>query len=142
MTSPYAHELERLREEYRQSRAQFVEVGNKLRALTSTVTSPDGFLTITVGPQGELTELKFNNEKYRNMKPKELAHAIQDALGKAREGLADKIREVMPASPFGNASFDDLRKPDFDWSNLMPEDVTVTGSSGLQPPRRPDTTEH
>lgn len=138
MTSPYAHELQRLREEYRQSRAQFVEMGSKLRSLASTVTSPDGFLTITVGPQGELTELKFNNEKYRTMKPKELAKAIQDALEKAREGLAAKIREVMPDSPFGDVSFDDLRKPDFDWSSLMPEDVTPSGPQ----PRRPDTTEY
>lgn len=141
MTSPYAHELERLHEEYRRTRAQFVEVGRKLRTLTSTVTSPDGLLTMTVGPQGDLTELKFNNEKYRDMRPKDLASLIQDTLRKAREGLASQIGEVMPASPFANASFDDLLKPDFDWSSLMPENVPATTPFSSRSHSRPETAE-
>lgn len=141
MTSPYAHELERLREEYRRTRTEFVEVGKKLRTLTSTVTSPDGFLTMTVGPQGDLTELKFNNEKYRDMRPKELANAIQETLGKARDGLANQIRDVMPASPFANASFDDLRKPDFDWSSLMPDNVPETTPFSSRSQSRPEAAE-
>ena len=141
MTSPYAHELERLREEYRRTRDEFVEVGKKLRSLTSTVTSPDGSLTVTVGSQGDLTELKFNNEKYRDQRPKELAAAIQDTLLKARDEMANQVRDVMPPSPFANASFDDLRNPDFDWSTLLPEDVSVTTSSKPASPRRPATAE-
>ncbi|MEY9213890.1 hypothetical protein ABH917_003336 [Thermobifida halotolerans] len=47
-----------------------------------------------VNVRGELTELKFHTQKYRQMAPAELATAIMDVVERARDQMAARVAKV------------------------------------------------
>lgn len=120
MTSALTGQLQQLVAEYQQAREQMRSIQDKMRSTSATVKSDKGMLTITVGPQGDITELKFNNRDYRTMAPPELAKVVTDTLARAKAAVHEQMREVMtPFMPSGT-SFDDLRSGKYDWASILP----------------------
>lgn len=80
-------ELERL-----QSNAG--ELQQKVRELKVTVTSDDGFVKATVGPQGHLEELELNPRIYRRPDSTELAQTITDTIKRATAEVQEKVVQI------------------------------------------------
>ena len=55
-----------------------------------------------VNGKGELVELKFHTQGYRDMAPAELADAVLDVITRAREKMSDRVAELYkPLMPEG-----------------------------------------
>ncbi|WP_233571046.1 YbaB/EbfC family nucleoid-associated protein [Nocardiopsis sp. Huas11] len=55
-----------------------------------------------VNGKGELVELKFHTQNYREMAPAELADAVLDVITRARDKMADRVAELYkPFMPEG-----------------------------------------
>ncbi|MGW4757712.1 YbaB/EbfC family nucleoid-associated protein [Streptomyces chartreusis] len=105
---------------------EFSSTQEKLRSLSASATSPKRLLTVTVGAQGELTEVKFHTEAYRTMARAELEHTVMETIVRAREDVLAKMREVVsPLAPQG-MSVDDIMSGRFD-----PGDITESWLSAL-----------
>jgi hypothetical protein len=73
----------------------------------------------TVGPQGQLTDLRFLDSKYRTMSPTELAASVLEAVAQARDAMSRQVIATM--APFtqplpGMPSTEGI---DIDWAELF-----------------------
>jgi len=125
--------LDEVLAQYQQARADLQAVQERVRSVTATVKSSKGLVTVTVGPQGDITELTFNTRGYRSMVPAELSTVLIETIAKARAEVAEQMRAaVTPFLPF-DLSFDDMRAGKVDWTAMLPERPfdAGTGLAGL-----------
>jgi DNA-binding protein YbaB len=74
------------------------ELQQKLRAITATAKSEDGYVTAVVGPRGQLVRLDLDPRIYRRPDSRQLAAAITDTIKRA---AADAMAQVSAAcKPF------------------------------------------
>jgi DNA-binding protein YbaB len=66
-----------------------------LASRTTSATSPDRMVTVTMDAQNSVVGLKFNTTKYRSMPPEQLATTLLDVLDRARREMADTVVEVF-----------------------------------------------
>lgn len=102
----------------RQRRAALTRLRTDLGAVSETATAPRRVVSATVGPRGELTELRFPTGVYRSLTPAELATVITktvaDAQAQARARWAELLAPLLPgglsaeAVLAGTADLDDL----------------------------------
>jgi DNA-binding protein YbaB len=94
-------QVEELLADYRRSREQLSTVHRKLATLQASATSEDGLVTVTVGAQGQLTELVIVESAYRKLRPHELAASIVKLTGKAAAKVSraagEAIAPVLPS---------------------------------------------
>jgi DNA-binding protein YbaB len=94
-------QVEELLADYRRSREQLSTVHRKLAALQASATSENGLVTVTVGAQGQLTELVIVESAYRKLRPHELAASIVKLTGKAAAKVSraagEAIAPVLPS---------------------------------------------
>ncbi|MEV4560475.1 YbaB/EbfC family nucleoid-associated protein [Kitasatospora sp. NPDC049285] len=97
----------------------------ELDKVTTTVTSKDRLVSVTVGPQGQVTSIKFLNTAYQSMAPAELSAALVTVLNEARGRMGEKVTRrisqfsnvgqlVQAAAGFGDdlpADLEELMKP-------------------------------
>lgn len=83
MEADHRAQVEELLAGYRRSREQLGTVQRKLAALQESVASEDGLVTVTVGANGQLTELVIVESAYRKLRPHELAETIMSLTAKA-----------------------------------------------------------
>jgi DNA-binding protein YbaB len=106
----------------------------ELRQASTTVRSRDRSVEVTVGPQGELTALKFLDNKHQSMTGPQLATAILEA---ARTGRAQMARRVMDTfaplaqQPSGGAT--GIPGIDIDWERIFGS--ALGGEIGSNRPR-------
>jgi len=72
----------------------------QLRRSAMTTLSRDGSVEVTVGPQGELTGLKFLDGKYRSMSAPQLAAAVLDAATEGRQRMARQVKDMLRKSKY------------------------------------------
>jgi DNA-binding protein YbaB len=70
------------------------DMQNELSAVTATVKSPDGYVTATVGPRGQLVRLHLDGRIYRNPDSAKLAATITETVQKATAEAAEKVQGV------------------------------------------------
>ncbi|GAA3366784.1 YbaB/EbfC family nucleoid-associated protein [Saccharopolyspora gregorii] len=70
---------------------KLAEIGEVRQNETTTVQAKDRSLEMTFDGGGELSELKFNGTKYRNMAPAQLAHVIVETLQQGRAQAMAKM---------------------------------------------------
>lgn len=87
--------VEMLREEYERQRARMSEVERKLGEVSATVVSKRREVSVTVGSQGEITELKFPTSAYRRLSPTELSGLLMRTIGEARTKFVEQTVELM-----------------------------------------------
>jgi DNA-binding protein YbaB len=64
-------------------------------AIKSTAQSADGMISVTVGPQGQLRDIRLNPRVYRHLPPSELAGAIMEQAGRAAADAAERRRQLI-----------------------------------------------
>lgn len=84
------------------------EMRQEMNAVKGTAKSPDGFVTATVGPRGQLTELKLDPRIYRNPDSAKLAATITETIQKAAEQSGERVSEITerfaPGMDIGSAT--------------------------------------
>ncbi len=52
-------------------------------------------ISVTVGPQGQLRDIRLNPRVYRHLPPSELANAITEQAGRAAADATERRRQLM-----------------------------------------------
>ncbi|MEU3516870.1 YbaB/EbfC family nucleoid-associated protein [Streptomyces sp. NPDC006654] len=94
MNDEMSRRLVQAREETEATWAAVERAEKELRQASVTVVSRDHSVEVTVGPQGEVSALRFLDGRYRTMDADQLAASV---LAAAREGRARMARSVMDA---------------------------------------------
>ncbi|GDY31355.1 YbaB/EbfC family nucleoid-associated protein [Gandjariella thermophila] len=101
MTTDHRAQVEELLADYRRSREQLASVHRTLASISESVTSDDGLVTATVGPQGTLTGLTIADAAYQRHRPAELAGLVvrtaNAAAARAAERAHRALADVLPA---------------------------------------------
>jgi DNA-binding protein YbaB len=118
--SEYDDAVEKLMAEYQQQLEKLGEHQRKMSELTGTGVSQRKQVSVTVGAQGQLMELKFLTDSYRDMAPAELSNLIIDTFAVARNELIKQQRELMAANAPAGVNVGALFGPDADLSKAMP----------------------
>jgi hypothetical protein len=116
----FAERLAKARAELEATRAAVAQTEQRLRQESTTVLSRDRSVEVTVGPQGELTQLKFLDGRYRTMGAAQLAASVLEAV---QQGRAQMARQVMEA--FQPLAARHIARPDaapgtgIDWERIF-----------------------
>lgn len=96
----HSEQVEELLADYRRTREQLADVHRALLAIKESVTNPDGLVTATVGPQGNLIGLVIADAAYQRYRAADLAQevvkTVTAASGKAAARANDTLRPVLP----------------------------------------------
>jgi hypothetical protein len=107
----------------RQRRAALTRLRADLSAVSATATAPRRVVSATVGPRGELTDLRFPTGVYRSLTPAELATVITktvaDAQAQARARWAELLTPLLP----GGLSADAVLAGTAELGDLVPRIV-------------------
>ncbi|WP_028680611.1 YbaB/EbfC family nucleoid-associated protein [Salinispora tropica] len=122
MLTPYDAELSQLRARYRAQRTALGEMQRALAELSATVIGVQRCVQVTVDAYGQLVELGFPTDAYRQMAPQELATAVFAAVTQA-QAEARKAASQTLSSYQSNNSLLELSSSEEDWSRLIPEDL-------------------
>lgn len=71
------------------------EAYQAMGTIESTAQSADGMISVTVGPQGQLRDIRLNPRVYRHLPPSELANAITEQAGRAAADATERRRQLM-----------------------------------------------
>lgn len=85
---------EELMGEFNRLRTGMGELQQKLRQITATAKSDDGYVKATVGPRGQLVRLELDPRIYRRPDSKQLAATITQTINRA---TADAMAQVSEA---------------------------------------------
>jgi DNA-binding protein YbaB len=85
---------EELMGEFNRLRTGMGELQQKLRQITATAKSDDGYVKATVGPRGQLIRLELDPRIYRRPDSKQLAATITQTINRA---TADAMAQVSEA---------------------------------------------
>jgi len=129
-------QLTSMLEEYRSVRARIDRLCDDVAMMTATARSTDGCVTATVGPQGELRDLRIDPDVARRLDLRTLAARVLEASGaagaEARQRLGRTLAELMPSHLRHLVSPDG----DVDVRGLLPSDFTSLLPNGM-PESRP-----
>lgn len=75
-------------------RGGFDDMRKEMNAVKATTKSPDGYVTVTVGPRGQLVKLELDPRIYRKPDATKLAATITETIQKAAVEANKKIEEV------------------------------------------------
>ncbi|WP_245560159.1 YbaB/EbfC family nucleoid-associated protein [Actinopolyspora halophila] len=93
--------VEELVAEYRRSRERTSALRGELEAMEETATSERGAVSVTVGSEGALRDLRLSEQAYQQHRPAELAELIVRLSGAAADRAARRaeaaVTEVLPA---------------------------------------------
>lgn len=83
---------------------------------------------VVLDAQGQITRLTFRGDSYRDLEPEELSRRILSVVSDAYAYLRRDVAELMPRSPWGGLSVDELLDPQTDLGRLLPEDLFAAGA--------------
>jgi DNA-binding protein YbaB len=94
--------VEMLRDEYERQVTNLSEMQQRLSEISATAVSPRRELSVTVGNQGVITELKFLTSAYRQLAKNELSDLVMRTIADAREKAIEQTAQLMaPMLPPG-----------------------------------------
>ncbi|MFL1381476.1 YbaB/EbfC family nucleoid-associated protein [Nocardiopsis protaetiae] len=90
--------MERLQQTIR----DYSERSASLASESAEAVSKDRLVTARIDSAGELVDIKFNTQDYRDMAPAELGAAIVDVVRRARAVMAERVAATyQPFAPTG-----------------------------------------
>ncbi|MGH3622164.1 MAG: YbaB/EbfC family nucleoid-associated protein [Sciscionella sp.] len=93
-------QVDQLLAEYRQSKEQLVAVQRTLTSVVEAATSPDGVVSVSVGPHGGLLDLRIADSAYQRYRPAELSALIVRTTAEAAARAVESARAaVLPVLP-------------------------------------------
>jgi DNA-binding protein YbaB len=124
-------------------RAKAAAAEEKLRSAVATVQSPDGAVSVTVGPSGVLQDLRFGPRAYERP-PQALSRLVLQLLGRAQRKVsaevADAFSGVVGENSAARELLDEFRPAPEPDEEPHPDDggpVTPRPEAGERPPSPP-----
>ncbi len=115
--------------QYQRLRSGMDDLQQRLSTMNVSAQSPDGLVRATVGPRGQLIDLRLDRRVYREMDAEQLARTIvtttQDAVAKTTAQVEELMAGYLPAES-GSMQF--LRDNDF--GNLLRRQDAVMREAG------------
>ncbi|WP_307834770.1 YbaB/EbfC family nucleoid-associated protein [Paractinoplanes lichenicola] len=87
--------LAEVHERYTRMRSDLDDLQRRLDALRVTVVSADGLVRVTVGPRGQLIDLKLIRRATRNMDNEYVSRTIVATVHSAAEQAAERVQTLM-----------------------------------------------
>ena len=81
--------------QYEQLRTHLDELPQRLASMQVSVASPDGLVRATVGPRGQLIDLRIDHERYRGVGADDLARTIVATVRSAAERTASEVETLL-----------------------------------------------
>lgn len=115
MDDQLSENIEELRANYQDKRAEIRELQKRASRVTSTARSRDGLISLEVGAQGQLLGLSLKPGVYSRLSPQRLAAALTDLAKTATADVTEQVRQIMaPVLPPG------VMPADGDFARLIP----------------------
>ncbi|KUN29800.1 hypothetical protein AQJ23_03380 [Streptomyces antibioticus] len=105
-------ELDATREAVARAEAELAEASVRVR-------SKDRSVEVTVGPQGELTGLRFLEDRYRSMSAGQLAASVLEAAAEARGVMARQVMAAFEPLTRPSTAVPELTGVDVDWTKIF-----------------------
>ncbi|MFE4816992.1 YbaB/EbfC family nucleoid-associated protein [Streptomyces sp. NPDC056704] len=125
--SPYEQRLAEAMAELDATRAAVARAEAELAEAAITVRSKDRSVEVTVGPQGELTGLRFLEDRYRTMAAGQLAASVLEAAAEARGLMARQVMDLFEPFTLPSTRVPELTGVDVDWARIFGPDVLEDG---------------
>lgn len=97
MSSPFQDQIEAAMAEFQEHQRKLVSARAKLEKSSTTASSKDHLVTVTLGISGAVKAIKFNRTDYVSMAPAELSAVLVETINKAREKAAAKAQDSFSA---------------------------------------------
>lgn len=107
----------------RQRRSALTQLREDLKAVSATATAPRRVVSATVGPRGELTDLRFPTGVYRSLTPAELAAVITKTVADAHAQATARWAELLTPLLPGGLTADAVLSGTADLGDLAPRTV-------------------
>ena len=115
--------------QYQRIRDGLDDLQEQLAAFTLTARSEDGMVTATVGPRGQLVDLRLDRRAYRDHEPDQLAVKITTTVRRASEEASAAVHELVSGYlPPGSGALDYLKDGRFG-SLLRRSDAAMWGAA-------------
>lgn len=128
MTGPLHNRIEEAFAELQNAQAAIAGAQETLAGSTSSFTTHNRALTVTVDSQGRLTEVVFHTGAYRSMAPAELGTLLVEAARAAQDDAAQSAMATFQAVMPGNGMLDHLFSGSLDLDEMVQEAVRTAGS--------------
>ncbi|MFE6826201.1 YbaB/EbfC family nucleoid-associated protein [Streptomyces sp. NPDC057690] len=101
------------------TRAAVADAEQRLREASVTVTSKDRSVEVTVGAQGDLRSLRFQDGTYRSMAPAQLSAVVMETIGRARARMARQVVDTYRPISESVPSLPGMPGTEIDWDRLF-----------------------
>ncbi|MCX5355745.1 YbaB/EbfC family nucleoid-associated protein [Streptomyces mirabilis] len=95
MKETFEQHIQQALSEFTQHREALARVRGEMASLSATVRSKDRAVEVTVGAQGEVTGLRFLNNRHQAMSGQKLAASVLDALMQARQDVLSRATTLF-----------------------------------------------
>ncbi|GLY74754.1 YbaB/EbfC family nucleoid-associated protein [Actinoallomurus iriomotensis] len=85
-------------DEYARRTEQLKKMRRELADVGATAKRPDGLVTVVVGAQGQVKDIKLDPRVYRKLDSGQLAAAIMELISQATTEVAEQMKTIM--APF------------------------------------------
>jgi DNA-binding protein YbaB len=82
---------------YHQRLEELRKMQDDVRQVTATARTRDGMVSVEVGPQGQLRDIRLHPRVYQRLSPERLAHTIKRLSGEAAQDAAGRARQITSA---------------------------------------------
>jgi DNA-binding protein YbaB len=89
--------LAEVHERYARLRSDLDDLQKRLDTVRITVVSPDGLVRVTVGPRGDLIDLRLIRRATRNMDNEYVSRTIVATIHSAAERATERVQTLMSA---------------------------------------------
>ncbi|WP_326813246.1 YbaB/EbfC family nucleoid-associated protein (plasmid) [Streptomyces scopuliridis] len=121
-----SEEAERLAKRLAQATAELESVQSaaadaerQMSAFASSAHSADGSVEVSVGGQGEVTEVRFLDGKYRSMTASQLSEAVLSTIQEARSHHSRMVRDLFEPLTRPSAVMPELPGLELDWDRIV-----------------------
>ncbi|MFJ6296309.1 YbaB/EbfC family nucleoid-associated protein [Streptomyces griseoviridis] len=136
MSEPLQERIAQAMAELEATQAAVARVQADLRQASETVRSADRVVEATVGAQGELTALKFLDNKHQNMTGPQLAASIMEAVQQGRARMARQVMDSFAPFTQPGPAGSIRRGLDVDWDRMFGSALDVGGRAASGRPGR------
>lgn len=95
-------ELEGILAEFQSKRNELFGLQERMSEVSASQVAPRNVVSVTVGQQCDILEVKFPGRAYKSMTPGELGKVVTETIRKAQEQVREQVAELIaPMLPGG-----------------------------------------
>ncbi|MGH3715660.1 MAG: YbaB/EbfC family nucleoid-associated protein [Micromonosporaceae bacterium] len=128
MSNPLQDKIEQAYADFERTQAAITTIQDELADGSTTVTSKNRAVQVTVDGHGDVSEIKFPTKAYRTMAPAELGSLLVTTLGEARREAVERATQLMRTTLPDTAPLLQAFGGSADFETVMEELAQMAGS--------------